>query len=176
MEFGYKCVCLNARSIVNKRNELNIMIEDIDLHIIGITKCWATTDISDAELGITARWPSGQSAGRPTRMTRVRVPVPASWLFGNDTATVSKLGQFRSPYIACPFQPASAEGQANNTSKQSTTVPSGTERVHDQGGGSGQLGLRAKGAKNLWVKEPPKEGKQTAAYNVRTLLRDEHIQ
>ena len=29
---------LNARSIVNKRNELNIMVEDIDPHIIGITE------------------------------------------------------------------------------------------------------------------------------------------
>ena len=52
MEFGYKCVCLNARSIVNKRNELNIMVEDIDPHIIGITESWATPDISDAELGM----------------------------------------------------------------------------------------------------------------------------
>ena len=43
--FGYKCVCLNARSIVNKRNELNIMVEDIDPHIIGITKFWVITDI-----------------------------------------------------------------------------------------------------------------------------------
>ena len=51
-EFGYKCVCLNARSILNKRNELNIMVEDIDPYIIGITESWATTDISDAELGM----------------------------------------------------------------------------------------------------------------------------
>ena len=51
-EFGYKCVCLNARSIVNKRNELNIMVEDIDPHIIGIIESWATPDISDAELGM----------------------------------------------------------------------------------------------------------------------------
>ena len=29
-------------------------------------------------------------------------------MFGTDTATVSKLGQFRSPYIACPFQHALA--------------------------------------------------------------------
>ena len=52
-EFGYKCVCLNTRSRVNKRNELNIMVEDIDPHIIGITESWATPDISDAELGMT---------------------------------------------------------------------------------------------------------------------------
>ena len=36
-EIGYECVCLNARSIVNKRNEINIMVEDNDPHIIGIT-------------------------------------------------------------------------------------------------------------------------------------------
>ena len=29
-EAGYRCVCLNARSLVNKKNELNIMVEDID--------------------------------------------------------------------------------------------------------------------------------------------------
>ena len=37
-ETGYRCVCLNARSIVNKKNELNIMVEDIAPHIIGITE------------------------------------------------------------------------------------------------------------------------------------------
>ena len=52
-EFGYECVCLNAKSIVNKINGLNIMVEDIDPHIIGITDHWATTDISDVELGMT---------------------------------------------------------------------------------------------------------------------------
>ena len=49
---GYRCVCLNARSIVNKKNELNIMVEDIDPHIIGITESWANIDITDAELGL----------------------------------------------------------------------------------------------------------------------------
>ena len=44
-------MCLNARSIVNNKNELNIMVEDIDLHIIGITESWA--NITDAELGLT---------------------------------------------------------------------------------------------------------------------------
>ena len=48
---GYKCVCLYARSIV-KKNELNIMVEDIDPHIIGITESWANTNITDAELGL----------------------------------------------------------------------------------------------------------------------------
>ena len=45
-------MCLNARSIVNK-NELYIMEEDINPHIIGITESWANTDIKDAELGLT---------------------------------------------------------------------------------------------------------------------------
>ena len=50
-ETQYKCVCLNARRIVNKKNELNIMVEDINPHIIGITESWANKDISDADLG-----------------------------------------------------------------------------------------------------------------------------
>ena len=50
-ETGYRCVCLNARSIVNKKNELNNMVEDIDPHIIGITESWANIDITDFELG-----------------------------------------------------------------------------------------------------------------------------
>ena len=52
-EKGYRCVCLNARSIVNKKNVLNIMVEDIDPHIIGITESWANIDLTDAELGLT---------------------------------------------------------------------------------------------------------------------------
>ena len=28
-ETGFRCVCLNAMSIVNKKNEINIMVEDI---------------------------------------------------------------------------------------------------------------------------------------------------
>ena len=52
-EAGYRCECLNARNIVNKKNELNITVEDIDPHIIGITESWAKTDITDAELGLT---------------------------------------------------------------------------------------------------------------------------
>ena len=47
-----KCVCLNARSIINQKNELNIMVDDIKPHIIGITESWAHNDITDAELGL----------------------------------------------------------------------------------------------------------------------------
>ena len=42
-----------ARSIVNKKNELNIMVEDIDPHVIGITESWANKDKTYAELGLT---------------------------------------------------------------------------------------------------------------------------
>ena len=49
------CVCLNARSIVNKKNELKIVVEDTDPDpkIIGITESWANKDIADAELVLT---------------------------------------------------------------------------------------------------------------------------
>ena len=52
-ETGYKCVCLNTRSTVNQKNELNIMVEDTDPHIIGIIDSWANINIADAELGLT---------------------------------------------------------------------------------------------------------------------------
>ena len=45
-------MCLNARSIIHKKNELNIMVDDIKPHIIGITESWANNDITDAELGL----------------------------------------------------------------------------------------------------------------------------
>ena len=51
-ESGIKCVCLNTRSIINKRNELNIMVDEIKPHNIGITESWANNDITDAELGL----------------------------------------------------------------------------------------------------------------------------
>ena len=47
-----KCVCLNAMSIINKKNELNIMVDEIKPNIIGITESWANNDITDAELGL----------------------------------------------------------------------------------------------------------------------------
>ena len=45
-------MCLNARSIINKKTDLNIMLDDIKPHIIGITESWANNDITDAELGL----------------------------------------------------------------------------------------------------------------------------
>ena len=53
LQTGYKCGCLNARSIVNKRNELNIMVEDIDPHIIDISESRANIDITVAKLELT---------------------------------------------------------------------------------------------------------------------------
>ena len=47
-----KCVCLNARSIINQKTELNIMVDDIKPHIIGITESWANNDITNAKLGL----------------------------------------------------------------------------------------------------------------------------
>ena len=45
---------LYTKSILNKKNnELNIMVEDINPHIIGITESWANKDIANAVLGLT---------------------------------------------------------------------------------------------------------------------------
>ena len=48
----FKCVCLNARSIINQKNELDVMVDEIKPHIIGITESWANNDMTDAELGL----------------------------------------------------------------------------------------------------------------------------
>ena len=45
-------MCLNARSIINKITELNIMVDDVKPHITGITESWANNDITNAELGL----------------------------------------------------------------------------------------------------------------------------
>ena len=37
---------------MNKKSELNIMVNDSDPHIICITESWANKDITDAELGL----------------------------------------------------------------------------------------------------------------------------
>ena len=47
-----KCVYLNARSIINKKNELDIMVDEMKPHTIGITESWANNAITDAELGL----------------------------------------------------------------------------------------------------------------------------
>ena len=60
-----KCVCVNARSIINKKTELNIMVDDIKPHIIGITESWANNDITNAELGL-----EGYVMFRKERQTR----------------------------------------------------------------------------------------------------------
>ena len=48
-----KCVGLNARSLVNKKSELDIMVADIEPRVIGITESWANKDIVDVELALT---------------------------------------------------------------------------------------------------------------------------
>ena len=45
-----KCVCLNGRSIINKKNELNIIVDDIKPK--KITESWANNDITDVALGL----------------------------------------------------------------------------------------------------------------------------
>lgn len=46
------CKLINARSVVNKLNDLLIMFDSENPDIVGITESWATKDISDSELNI----------------------------------------------------------------------------------------------------------------------------
>ena len=47
-----KRLAINARSIINKKTELNIIVDDIKPHIICITESWANNDMTNAELGL----------------------------------------------------------------------------------------------------------------------------
>ena len=55
---GYKCVRFNARSIVNKKNDSNVMVEDTNPHINGKTefngptKIFSNTDTGNSTLTI----------------------------------------------------------------------------------------------------------------------------
>ena len=65
-----------------------------------------------------------------------------------------------------------------STNKPRPPVPSSMD-VCDLGGGSGPPRLHTGGAKNLWVKKNHHtrgERLKIATYNVRTLLKDEHVQ
>ena len=66
--------------------------------------------------------------------------------------------------------------QSTNMSRP--PVPSSVD-VCDLGGGSGPPRLHTGGAKNIWVKKNQHtmgERLKIATYNVRTLLKDEHVQ
>ena len=43
-EAGFTCACLNARSVVNKKNEVNSMVDDIGPRVIGVTESLASND------------------------------------------------------------------------------------------------------------------------------------
>ena len=86
-----KCVCLNARSIINKKTELNIMVDDIKPHIIGITESWANNDITNAELG-----PEGYVMFRKDRIGRRGGGV---LLYIKDTIPVNNMKENKSPGV-----------------------------------------------------------------------------
>lgn len=48
-----KCIVVNARSIVNKVNDIQIYASRLDPDIICITETWASSEITNAELSIT---------------------------------------------------------------------------------------------------------------------------
>jgi len=51
-KLGYKCLYMNARSIVNKHKELQLLVMEENLDIIAITETWLTDKIQDSEINI----------------------------------------------------------------------------------------------------------------------------
>jgi len=52
MDGTLKCFYINARSIINKREELEMYVLEENPDVIGITETWATASINDSELSI----------------------------------------------------------------------------------------------------------------------------
>ena len=42
-----RCICLNARGIINKRSDLDFMIADIEHDVMGIRESWPHKDMVD---------------------------------------------------------------------------------------------------------------------------------
>ena len=51
-ESKLRCVYLNARSIVNKHNELEMYVLEEKFYIVGISETWLYSGISDSEMSI----------------------------------------------------------------------------------------------------------------------------
>ena len=49
-ETVFPCFLTNARSILNKFSELNSLIDEYKLYVIGITETWCDSSILDSEL------------------------------------------------------------------------------------------------------------------------------
>ena len=47
-----KCMYFNARSILNKLDELELYIKDENLDIVGVTETWLTEEILTSEVSI----------------------------------------------------------------------------------------------------------------------------
>jgi len=47
------CFYANARSIVNKRDELELYVKEEKPQLIGITEAWTNADINNSELNIS---------------------------------------------------------------------------------------------------------------------------
>lgn len=48
-EQDIKCYYTNAQSLLNKKGELQALVEEKDIKIVGITETWGTSDRGDAE-------------------------------------------------------------------------------------------------------------------------------
>ena len=47
------CICLNARSIMNKMDEFVVLMDVLRPDVMGVTESWASAEVEDAELSIS---------------------------------------------------------------------------------------------------------------------------
>ena len=124
------CVLMQG---VNKKNELKMLVEDINPHIIDITEIWANKDISDAELGLTEyvmfrRDQIGRNGGGFILYIKESIEAYEIKLYivaGNSTLTIGLV--YRSPNISKKDNNAIKE-----VSKGECTIKRGFNHGHIQ--------------------------------------------
>ena len=47
------CICLNARSIMNKMDEFMVLMDVLRPDVVGITESWALMEVDGAELAVS---------------------------------------------------------------------------------------------------------------------------
>ena len=67
---------VNARSLVNKREELELAIEHGDYDILGFTETWLTESLTDAEIEI-----AGYKILRKDRVSNVKTRGGSPFLY-----------------------------------------------------------------------------------------------
>jgi Endonuclease-reverse transcriptase len=102
---GLKVICLNARSVLNKKSELQLLVEDEKPDVLAITESWAHKLVNDAELSI-----AGYQMFRRDRVDKMGGGV-LLYILNNIEAkerAISKINNFKE-FLCCDLMLAESK-------------------------------------------------------------------